>query len=224
MNEKRSVRVLMDWGGTIIRDHLLFNEIAYMSENQNALWEDPQSWEIIRQIGSKNYFDENINNFFSMGEEYTGAIEVISKFCGNKGRGSVNETFVVYDNNPDLKKEPSQIVQSLAFEFANRGGKVNGFYVDKDKTSLCKKNDIDIIVEDDPRIIISLALSGVCCIFMIREWNCLNWDSLKITIKKEKFQKLLYNLYVAEDWKDVESLIPAITGRIIESRVKNTVL
>ncbi len=216
---KESIKILIDWGGTIVRDHVLFNRIAMQSNNYKTKWINPDSWDLVRQLGSENFFEKNTRNFFSMGETYSESIETINEFCGDSGHTSEYETFIVYDNKPTLNLPPNEIIKLLAFDINKRCGKVNGIYVDSDKTRLSKTNAIDIVIEDDPRIAISLCLSGFFCILLNRNWNkSFSWENLRITIKSEKFEKITKKLIIAEDWGDVKNMIPLLTDGIKQSK------
>ena len=155
---REPVRILVDWGGTVIRDEDLFNYIAERSGNKKTKWESPQSWNKIRFIGDENFFDKNEGTFFNTGDEYPDAVEMISTFCSKNDANS--EIFLIYDNKPQLKINPNDILKSISFSFQRKEGEIDGTYISADKIGIAKQVGISILVDDDPRIAISAALKA----------------------------------------------------------------
>ena len=100
---KHPVKILVDWGGTIIRDDKLFEIISENSNNKNVTWHSPECWNDIKSIGNENYFDKIKKSFLKIGDAYSDSIPVISSFCGNDEE-SESQIYIVFDNKPDLEK------------------------------------------------------------------------------------------------------------------------
>ncbi|HUS49900.1 MAG TPA: hypothetical protein VMZ91_07025 [Candidatus Paceibacterota bacterium] len=209
-----SVRIFVDFGECIVRDHLLFDYIAKLSNNEKSVWESPDSWNRVRGIGDVNFFDTIAEKFFSISEPYSEAPEVISSFCG-KTEDSKSQIFVVYDNVPEvnLSNDKKNLLFSAALQ--NKKIECNGFFfASNDKTNLAKSQGVSIFVEDDPRIAISLSLSNIKTILMIRKWNSkFNMETMRLSLKPDKYKKLEENLYFAEDWFEAGILI----GDLVDS-------
>ena len=79
---------------------------------------------------------------------------------------------------------------------------------------MAKSQGVSIFVEDDPRIAISLSLSNIKTILMIRKWNSkFNMETMRLSLKPDKYKKLEENLYFAEDWFEAGILI----GDLVDS-------
>ena len=204
------VRIYVDWGGTIVIDYELYETIARKSHNNNIQWQSPDSWDNVASIGNNNHFQMMENRFFETGNPYSGAIDVISSFCGNDGQSSESQIFVTYDNNPNIIS--GNIIKKMAFAFKKMGGKANGFYVESDKLLLAKRDKVDIFVEDDPRIAMTLANAGVHVILLLRYWNRM-FSPNRLIISKEKLPKILSNLHWAEDWYQAGIIL----GNLVDS-------
>jgi len=206
---KEPIRILVDWGSTLIRDDYLFNYIAEQSGNKKTKWESPQSWNKIRFIGDRNFFDENIDSFFNMGDEYPDSVEVISTFCRKNSTDS--EVFLIYDNKPLLSTPPNEILSNMAESFKKKGGEIDGTYISADKLCIAKQAGISILVDDDPRIVLSFALSGIKAILMLRKWNrFFRLEDLQYTTKEENLEKIKSNITIAEDWFEAGIQISSI--------------
>lgn len=210
-----SHNILIDWGGTIIRDDYLFKLIAEKSNNNKDFFQSPDSWEKIEYIGNENYFKDIKNKFFNIGECYPLAEEVISSFTGTKQK-SRTKTYINFDNKPNLNNNLENSLQKLSESIYDRNIDCNGIYINSDKINLCKILQVQIAIEDDPRIAISLALSGVKTILMMRKWNKeFNVKDLELTMKKEKFEYIKNNIFIAEDWFDTGYII----GNIVDENI-----
>lgn len=206
----KSIRVLIDYGGTIANDSLLFDKINAMSlGNPHNNYKGPDSWDDCRQLGSENYFDKIEESYFSISEYYSESINVINNFHGVDGEDSKYLTYIVFDNIPKLKRSLQDIEKSLVFDFNRRAGKVNGFYIDSDKLSLCKRIGADVLIDDDPRIALSVASAGIKSIVLLRKWNSkiADNDYLNLFIPKKKRKEIESNLMIAEDWNDVRNIL-----------------
>ena len=209
-------KILVDWGGTIIRDDYLFKAIAEKSNNHKDVFISPDSWKKIKYIGNENYFKEIKNKFFNIGECYPNSEEVISSFFG-KSVDSKTRIYINFDNNPNLEFLTEQSLKNITESIYNRNIDVNGVFINSDKIKLCKNNQIDIVVDDDPRIAISMALAGIKCVLMLKKWNkAFDIDMLQITMKEEKFKIIKENIYIAEDWFDAGYILCNIVdGKIV---------
>lgn len=204
-------KILVDWGSTIIRDEDLFNNIAENSGNVKSKWQSPKSWDKIRQIGGINYFDEIKDRFFIMGEAYPEAIESISSFCCEDGDDSESQVFVIYDNKPEVFKSRGATFTHLAFAWNYRNGSANGLYVDPDKIFIAKSIQVDVIVDDDPRIAIAAAVAGIKVILMLKKWNKnFHIEDLKYSMREEHFEKAKSNISIVEDWYEASIKITSI--------------
>jgi len=212
---KEPVRIFVDFGECIVRDHLLFDYIAKESNNEKATWESPDSWYAIKGIGDVNVFDQISEKFFSMSEPYSEAPEVISSFLG-EDENSKSQIFIVYDNVPEVNLSNDK--RDLLFSSALQTKKIecNGFFFSSnDKTNLAKVQGSTIFVEDDPRVAISLALSNIKTVLMIRKWNSqFNMERMKFALKPDKYKKLKENLYLAEDWFEAGIIIGDLVDNI----------
>jgi len=213
----KPVKILVDWGGTIIRDKDLFKNIAEKSGNTKTKWESPNSWNKIRHIGDKNYFEDIKDSFFMMGEEYQDAVNSVSFFCGEDLNKSESFVYIVFDNKPEVFQSQDESLKKLAFAWNNRKGTANGLYVERNKIILAKQIQSDIIVDDDPRIAIAAAVSGVKVILMLREWNRhFRSEDLIYYVKEEGLEKAKSNIMFAEDWFDASIKITSlIDGHIV---------
>lgn len=199
MNESK--KILVDWGGTIVRDESLFETIAERSGNTKTKWESPNSWNNIRSIGATNYFDKTRNSFFSMGELYTESECVISSFYGENGGESLSEVFLVFDNNPDVGEE---VMRNWSMSLSKMDILFNGLYVSKDKLSIAKQIGASVIVDDDPRVVVGCAMAGIKSILMLRKWNrFFNIETLPYYLRRDHIERVKSNLIVAEDWFEV---------------------
>ena len=188
--------IVFDWGGTIVKDALLFRHMA------DRYFYGPDSWEICKMAPPMS------SAFFKESKQYPEAIRVVSRYCGTT-IDSPTKNFIVFDNKPVL--DLSQGLIGLSLKFQQIGGSANGIYIESDKLSLAKRISADIFVEDDPRIAITLANAGVKTILMLREWNkFFNYDILKSLTSKEKYEKIKDNFFFVEDWLDVENLIESL--------------
>jgi hypothetical protein len=208
------MNILVDWGNTIIRDSDLFKQIAEKSGNIKTEWENPGSWNHVRSLGDNNHFDSIQDGFFLIGDSYPGAVEVISSFCGNSTEE--DRIYVIFDNVPIIKKELYKIQICLAESFHKRNGLSNGFIVESNKILAAKSFGINVAIDDDPRIAISLCYAGIKTIVPLRKWNrnlCLNL--LEITMKEDKLNIIKENLIIAEDWHE----IGIILGNLSDSHI-----
>ena len=199
---KKNNKILFDWGGTIIRDDLLFKDIAENSGNENATFDGPDCWDNIRVIGNENYFDNIQDKFLLCGVTYDKAIDVVSKYTSNEKLNSFS--YVVFDNKPFLDKIKS-LDYSISQAVRLNNGVVNGIYAEGDKVRLCKEVGINIAVDDDPRIALSLASAGIKTILVSRIWNRrFDLDNINLYIPYRKKAAIKDNLQIAEDWHDVD--------------------
>jgi hypothetical protein len=208
MNNKEPIKIFIDWGGTLVDDHELFSIISKKSNNEKAIWESPESWDMIRYIGNNNYFDQAQNTFIADCNVKKDAISVINNYRGDNGPSSKTETFILFDNKPNINIEPQKIIMQMAFKMNTEGLKVNGFYVNSDKLFLAKQHSVDIFIDDDPRIAIGLACSNIKCILLLRKWNRLfDINNLYLTYNKDKIEKIKNNLIIAENWLECDIII-----------------
>jgi hypothetical protein len=203
------LRIMVDWGGALARDGFLFNKIAEKSGNAKTLWTSPASWGSVRSLGAVNYFDQISNGFFSLAEIYPQAAEVLLRFLGKKETGK--QTFVVFDNHPELKLSPEKVQFFLAKSLHENGIEVNGVIVDSDKTKIAKTFGINVAIDDDPRIALALSALDVKTIIPLRKWNKeFNIDQLKLTTREDKIDKTANNLFFAEDWVEIGNILEFI--------------
>ena len=208
---KEPKKILVDFGGTIIRDDMLFDQITEKSGNMKHKWSSPKSWDKIRHIGDKNFFDKVKDKFFMMGDEYPGVMSAMSEFYGENGLGSHSEIYVVYDNKPELYKTQDVTLTRFAFAMSNRGLKFNGLYVERDKLHLTKQIRASILVDDDPRVAIGCALAGIKVVLMMRKWNrFFDIDRLEFSMREDNLEKVKENIVIVEDWFEAEIAISSI--------------
>jgi hypothetical protein len=204
------MNILVDWGNTIIRDADLFKQIAEKSGNVKTEWENPSSWNRVRSLGDNNHFDSIQDGFFLIGDSYPGAIEVISSFCGKCPEE--DHVYIIFDNVPIIKKELDKIQIYLAESFQRRNVLANGFIVESNKIFAAKSYGINVAVDDDPRIAISLCLAGIKTIVPLRKWNRnLSLNLLEITMKEDKFNIVKENLIIAEDWYEIGIILGTLS-------------
>jgi len=210
------LKVLVDYGGTISRDQYVFDIINQKSKgkdlvdsNTDSIYSGPDSWENCRQLGCVNYFDEIEGSYFALSKYYNHSIETINNLCVSNGVDSETLVYIVYDNRPKINESVSLIEKKLAYDFQKKGGKCNGIYVESDKLMLCKKIGANVLIEDDPRIALSVAGAGIKVILMLRKWNAKIMDNnyLDLFISKKKKQEILRNFSIAEDWEDAENTL-----------------
>lgn len=205
---KQQTKILFDFGGTIARDEKLFHQIAKYSGNEDAEFLGSDSWENIKCIGSVNYFDKIIDNYFDMLEFYPQAIEVVSSFYGNHGFDSPTQSYIVFDNRPELGLKSNICSANISRVFYKHGGQANGFYTDRDKLNLTKVAGMSLLIEDDPRMAITLASVGLKVIMPLRKWNRLfNPDSMRICMSEKKYKAIENNIIFAEDFIDIREII-----------------
>ena len=213
---KEPIRILFDWGSTLIRDEDLFNYIALQSGNKKTKWESPSSWSKVRVLGGENYFNKIVDTFFQMGDEYLGATECVSSFCSI--HSPETESFVIFDNKPALRIPPEKILKKLSDSLKNRKCDVNMSYIGPDKISISKQVGIRILVEDDPRIAISSALSGIKTILMLRKWNrFFRIEDIEYTTKEENIEKIKSNIIIVEDWFEAGIQISKLVDKMVSS-------
>lgn len=200
-------KILIDFGGVISRDSKLFKDFGIQSGCKDPFYQGPDSWDLIENIGNKNYF-KNVkekNSFFMMCEFYPEAIETLNIFYATNGIRSPYGVFVVYDGRPNLDLSSSRIEALLASEFNRRKANINGFYVQSDKVRLCKQIGVDLMIEDDPRIAIALSSNNIKTLLMIREWNKgFDISSLKMFLPENRYKSVTENLIFVEDWVDAK--------------------
>jgi len=201
-----NLRIMIDWGGVLARDGFLFNQIAERSGNTKTLWTSPASWGMVRSLGGINYFDTVSKNFFGLSEIYPCAAEVLLKFLGKREEGS--QTFIVFDNNPELRLPPEKVQFYLAESLKEKGIECNGIILESDKIRAAKIFNINIAIEDDPRIAISLCAADVKTIIPIRKWNRnFSLDQLRMITREDKMEKIESNLFFAEDWVEIGNIL-----------------
>jgi hypothetical protein len=120
-----------------------------------------------------------------------------------------SQIFILFDNKPHLlSQEPQETIRDIAFWLDKNHCKANGIYVESDKLGIAKQCGVDIFVEDDPRIAITLANAGIKVILMLRSWNKkFSLDILDLITTKEKQEKIKENIYFADDWHEAGCLI-----------------
>jgi len=211
-----NLKILIDYGGTISKDQYLFDIIDMKSKGNDSTDNDfdsiyigPDSWDNCRQLGCINYFDEIENSYFSLSKYYNHSIETINSLCVSNGVDSETLVYIVYDNRPRLNGSVSLIEKKLAHDFQKKGGRCNGIYVESDKLMLCKKIGANVLIEDDPRIALSIAGAGIKVILMLRKWNAKITDEsyFDLFVSKKKKQEILRNFSIAEDWEDAENIL-----------------
>jgi hypothetical protein len=207
------INIAADWGGTIFRDERLYNLIAEKSGNFSVNFH-PEDWAGIREIGNENYFDSIKGSFLGMAQPYPSAFETLSKLCWKSNKCDT-KVFVLYDNNPKLEMPVDEIVKRMAIVFQKNKCDVNGFYVEPDKIKFGKQNNIDIFIEDDPRIAFALASFDFKVIMMPRRHNLpFNIDAIQLLTTRFKFSKIYDNILVAEDWEEVNDIIQKIISPV----------
>jgi hypothetical protein len=212
-------KMLIDWGGTIIRDEYFFNYISIQSKNLKTKWASPKSWDKIRYIGELNFFDTIKEKFFLIQDEYPGSTEIINRFFGNS-QESESQTFIVYDNNPDLGCKINKTIFKLSIAIQQRGINTNGVYVEKDKLRLAKNIGIDLLIDDDPRIAIASSSSGIKTILMIRKWNrFFDLENLKYYTREENIKRIKDNFFIAEDWEEAGMLAASFIDQNDKNRI-----
>ena len=193
-------KILIDWGGTLVRDAELFEEIARKSGNSKISFDSPDRWDNIKFVGTENYFEKIEHRFFSMGRTYVYAEDALKELYEKY------QIHIVYDNRPQFESSVNRTQLLLAKTLTERRIEISGIFVDPDKLSICKNLKIDVAVEDDPRIAMSLASAGIRTILISRLWNrSFSLDSQYIpSKKKEAIQK---NLIITEDWFETSQWI-----------------
>ena len=137
--------------------------------------------------------------------------EYLNDNHGSNGRASLTETYIVYDNWPELKLSIEQITFLMAKSISNNCAKVNGFYIESNKISLAKQTGCAIAIEDDPRIALSYANSGIKVVLLLRKWNRLfSKDTLRLCVPEHKISGLTDNICLAEDWIEADAHIEAL--------------
>jgi len=206
------LNIFIDWGGTIARDHVTYEYISSKSGSRAHEWQGPNSWDSIRCVGNENFFEKEQHRFFRLTRYYSNSIKTISDFCGDEAYPET-KTFIVYDNRPKINAPPNDIIRELAYSFNEANGSANGIYIEPDKIALIKRHGGGIMIEDDPRIAISLALADIPVVLLLRKWNHLfDIDSLKMTLPPDKFIKVRKNIHITEGWSDVKDAIKNITS------------
>mgnify|MGYP001613887869 FL=1 len=76
-------RILIDWGGTLVRDELLFDTIALKSGANNPTYDGPHSWDSIRSIGNQNFFQTLEKSFFKNATFYPNALNANTRQTDN---------------------------------------------------------------------------------------------------------------------------------------------
>lgn len=221
----KSKAILFDWGGTIIRDNILAEKLGNMSysyygeftgadfwnkssgsEDQKILESDsfdPDHWSNINAENDRNFFKK----FLYGGEVYDQAFETINSFRSTSAN-SKSKTYIVFDNKPSINASYDKMQFTLARAISHKGGHVNGSYVEQDKINLIKRLNIDIIVDDDPRIILAAASTGVKSILISRLWNRrFSLNDIDIYIPERKRDNIKKNTIIAEDWYEVKNKI-----------------
>lgn len=203
-------KILFDWGGTIARDADLFVEIARRSGNSKDGFESPDCWRRIRVVGAENYFDTIQERFFSLAKVYDSAPEVMCDLLRHA------QTFVVYDNRPQIDRSEERVKLLLGKALTERRIKANTILIGADKLSICKNLGIGIAVEDDPRIALALASAGIYTVLVSRIWNrSFSLDNLNLYVPQDKKERIQENLTVAEDWFEISK---KIKNRITEKQ------
>lgn len=200
---KTPKRILFDWGGTIVRDDELFERISKRSGVNNPVFESPESWDHIR-AGTENHFDQIAESFFALAEPYESAFDVINFFSKDE------YAYVVYDNRPHLglPVQRTELLFGKTLVRRKESLRPKGIFIDADKVSLCKRQGIDIAVDDDPRIALALASAGVETILISRLWNrSFNLDDLSLYVPQKKKDIIQKNLFFVEDWHGVKNQI-----------------
>jgi len=200
-------KILLDWNGVIARENDLFKNITEKSLNPNYKYESSDSWDNIRKIGTINYFSKIEKFFFDYQTIYDGAKEFINKTY-SKNENSEYSNYIIYDNKPKINLTIDQIIFNLSKNLVQLGYYSNGIYVDSDKIKMAKIIGVDFIIDDDPRIVIAGAYSGIKSILMLRKWNSMfSFDNLKMTTQKDKYEKIIENAFIAEDFYECSQII-----------------
>jgi hypothetical protein len=207
MGVRRPKRILFDWGGTICNDSLLFQYINNLGFNKDYIFK-PDSWDNIKNVGCDDFFLKNSNNFFNISSFYNGAEYALDIFHGTEGNSSEYENYIVFDGKPELDFPQDKIQLLLAKNLQERGVRINGLYVNSDKLSLAKSINADFVIDDDPRIVLSLASYNIKSILISRLWNRqFSIDNINYFIPSRKKLTVMKNIFLAEDFDDVERII-----------------
>jgi hypothetical protein len=199
-------KIFVDFGGTIVRD-----KDAYVSLIGDYLTFYPDQWIVVNDFLDSAQREEFEDNYINRSVPYPVAMETITSFCGMSNEDK-SQVFVLFDNKPHLlSQEPQETVRDIAFWLDKNGCKVNGIYVESDKLGIAKQCGVDIFVEDDPRIAITLANAGIKAILMLRSWNKkFSLDILDLITTKEKQEKIKENILFADDWQEAGCLIKSL--------------
>jgi hypothetical protein len=199
--------ILIDFGGTIARDNLLFQTIAIKSGNFNPPEFSPDNWDRIETVGSSNYFDISKKSFFEMSKFYFGFSDFIKKYNAISS-SSKTQTIVVFDDKPNLKMNGEQIQFALAKKLADENCSPNSIYIESDKISLCKKMGVSFAIDDDPRVALALAAAGIKTFLISRLWNRrFDFKSVDLLVPAKKKETIQKNLAVVDDWVEISELI-----------------
>ena len=210
---KQPSKIFFDWGGTIIRDADLFNDIASKS-NSTRRYKDPNDWKDIRTIGNLNHFEDIKSKFFERGETYPYALNVVSKYTGHSLQAK-SQSFVIFDGSPIIngKKDALNIQFLLSKALSKKNAKSNGIFVESNKVQLAKSLGCEILVEDDPRIALAAASAGIKVVLMLRKWNrVFSLESLSLLMKPKNFETITSKMFLAEDWIEADSIIDSLLG------------
>jgi len=202
-----TINIIFDWGGSIIRDYALFEYISFKSNNSITKWKSPKSWNSIRSLCNEDCFSKIENNFF---EYYKDSINIINKYF-KSNTCSKTKSFIIYDSNPVLKMSNNKIEFLFSKVVSSLGININGVFVHKDKLKIYKDLNIFIAVDDDPRVASYLASSGIKCILLLRKWNKdFNLEFIDFVLKNEHVERIKNNIFLAEDWVEVDYYINKI--------------
>lgn len=199
--------ILIDFGGTLARDNILYHELALKSGNLNPANFTPSSWDKIETVGSVNYFEASKNKFFEMSKLYDGGADFIRKFTSSGSFGK-STTIVIFDNKPHLNLDFNSAQLLLCKKLYDEGCSPNSVYIESDKVAVAKKYSIDYAIDDDPRVALALASAGVKTFLISRLWNRkFDLELLDIMIPDKKKDVILKNLAVVEDWFEISRLL-----------------
>lgn len=201
-------RIFIMWSGAISKEAKLYKQIATMSGNPNIDFKGPESWESIRTVGNKNYFDDAKSLFFSMSQVYASSIPIINNFIAKKGRASRAETHLIFDNCPDFKIPDNKIVAYLSKAFYDKGGRANGFYVTRNAIQFARKMSAHVVITDRPNLAILAAEKNINSILLLRKWNRVFCKcNTKLILGETRSKNIEDKLHLAEDWDDAKEII-----------------
>lgn len=201
------MRIAIDWAGTIIREKDIFEKLSNGKE-----YFGPKSWD---EYFPYNISEKEYKTFMSNSELYPGSLETVNNLNGgNLGPYAKDQLYIIFDDKP-RSSEVSNPQKNLLFnkKINDFGMEPDGTYINSDKLSLYKSISLDLAIDDDPRICMSLAFSGIKSILILRKWNRnFSKDILDIVVPEQKLEKIKNNMFFAEDFSETLKIIKRQKG------------